>query len=212
MVCMGDPRSTNTRTKPPGRASSTAFCNAASPSAVLPCLSSASARSGRTSICERTLKVRSAPSSSTSRMSSANRTSASVPLARRIWAFARCGFCSQSSERTTHRGRETISPAEGRFGVTLEILQLRAQGTRILAVLSQAIQIKLAEQLHDRPGCGQFCLGHMHPRQPDHAVSNGLRVDSEALCDEFPKVLPGRIQFIPAVVHQTEYSSARVRQ
>ena len=41
----------------------------------------------------------------------------------------------------------------------------------------------------------------MHPRQADHAISCGLRMDGEALGDEFLKVLPGRIQFIPVVVH-----------
>ena len=49
-----------------------------------------------------------------------------------------------------------------------------------------------------------LCPGHMHPRQPDHAISCGLRMDREALGDEFPKVLLGRIQFIPAVVHHSE--------
>ena len=48
------------------------------------------------------------------------------------------------------------------------------------------------------------CPGHMHPRQADHAISRGLRVDGETLGDEFPKVLLGSIQFIPAVVHYSE--------
>ena len=56
------------------------------------------------------------------------------------------------------------------------------------------------------------CPGHMHPRQADHAISCGLRVDRETLCDEFPKVLPGRIQFIPAVVHDTEKVVRHVRR
>ncbi len=103
-----------------------------------------------------------------------------------------------------HRRCVNICPAEGRVRVSLPVRQLCPQRTRIVAFLAKSIQVKLAEQPHDLPGCGVIAPGRMHPHQADHTIVGGLRMRSVAFVDEFGKVLAGGVQFIPAIVDHAE--------